>query len=561
MSDEIKTAVTQPSAVSDHPVSPLLDPVTADAAEATGRADDDGSVDPLWALLLNGSEEMIFAVDRGGVVRIANTAAERTLKLRAGRPVPRGPLAQVLQGPPGTFELDVHDRRLHGRGATTGQWTAWYVRDVTEQVMRIDALLAERWRSAFLAEAGRRLGSSLNRTRAARTTALLTVPALADCAVVLLDDDRTLPWYRVDDDDERTEASGSLTRAQLAPDSALDQALSGLTVQDDPRLGDDVGDLLPEGFGPVGSAMVVPLPGHGAPVGALLLARHAGRAPFESAEVHLVRQFAARAGAAISACALYTAQADAADLVRRSLEPAALPSVPGLLLGAAYRPAWERLRISGDFYGLRPGPDGMTWLFVLGDVFGKGIEAAIRSGNVRQSLQALWLTGSRPSRLLELLNRATMVDADPTFATLIVGEIATGPDGGITVTLATGGHPPPLLLRTTGETVPVEVTGTALGVSEQARFGETEIVLGPGDTIVLYTDGVTEARGQSGQPFFGIDRLVEELSAYRGTPAAVIAERVAQRVNDWTRDRLQDDVAVLVIQVQPPASHLLEGQA
>lgn len=526
-----------------------------DAAEPTAAGTANGHEAPPWAELLDGSDEMIFVVDRAGVVRLANTAAVNTLNLTVGHTVTALPLAGVLQGPPGSFDLDLDERRLRGRGVPTGEWTCWYVRDVTDQVMRVDALLAERWRSAFLAEAGRRLGSCLNRVRAARTTALLAVPALADCAVVVLDDERELAWFRVDvSPEDRTETTGSLPRWTLRPDSALDQAMTGLNVLDDPRLGDDIATLLAPGFGAVGSAMVVPLPGHTSPAGALVLARHAGRAPFETVEVHLVRQFAARAGAAISAATLYAAQADAAEAVQRSVEPPALPQVPGIALGAAYRPAWERLRIGGDFYDVRPAPDGSgTWLFVLGDVCGKGIEAAVHSGNTRQSLRALWLTESRPLRLLDLLNQANLTGDEPTMATLVIGTMTTGPADQVSVTLATGGHAPPMLIHSDGTVTEVDLSGTAIGLLPGAPFGETRLTLGPGQTLVLYTDGVTEARGRSTEhPLFGPDRLAAEIQAYRAAPAAVIAERLAQRVTDWVGDRLQDDIAVLVIQAAPP---------
>ncbi|MEV4411388.1 PP2C family protein-serine/threonine phosphatase [Catellatospora sp. NPDC049609] len=554
MSEEISTMRSQHPTVCDPVVAVSLagSDTVPRPAPTSGNGTVDGFSRQPWAELLDGSEEMVFAVDRDGLVRVANAAAARHLGLTAGQAVAATPLATVLQGPPGSFDADLDDRRLRGRSVPLGEWTAWYVRDVTDQTFRIDALLAERWRSAFLAEAGRRLGSSLNRARAARTTALLAVPALADCAVVVLADQRELVWHRADvDAEDRAESTGSLARWRLEPDSALDQALAGLTVQDDPRLGEQIRPLLADGFGAVGSATVLPLPGHGAPVGALILARHAGRAPFEAVEVHLVRQYAARAGAAISAAALYAAQADAAELVQRSLEPPELPQVPGVALGAAYRPAWEPLRIGGDFYDVQAGPDG-DWMFVLGDVCGKGIEAALQSGNLRQSLRALWLAESRPLRLLDQLNRATLTTGDPTLATLVVGSLTTGPAGDVTLTLATGGHPPPLLLRAAGEVAPVELAGTAIGLVPAAPLGETRVVLAPGDTLVLYTDGVTEARGRAAdRPFFGAERFATELGAYRAAPAAVIAERIAQLVADWTGDRLHDDVAVLVIQARP----------
>lgn len=243
--------------------------------------------------------------------------------------------------------------------------------------------------------------------------------------------------------------------------------------------------------------------------------------------------------------------AEVLDLLQRSLEPPRLPRPRGIDLAAAYRPARERFSVGGDFFEVFAAADG-GWTFMLGDVCGKGIEAAMQSGKARQTLHALRLLESCPIRLLELLNQAMLAGGEVTLTTLVIGGLRHEPGGGLTVDLATGGHPAPLVLRADGAIETVEVAGMAIGMISQASFGQARIALEPGDALVAYTDGVTEARGgRTGTVLFGPDRLVEDLAPYCGAPAAAIAERISRRVTDWAGQRLHDDLAVLVIRADP----------
>lgn len=514
------------------------------------RAATGPSADPVMVAMLDGIEEAAVALDRDGIVRVANVRARELFGAGHDRPLRvTGALGVALAGPGPGFEVDHEERRLQGRRITAAHHVVWYVRDITEQVMRTDALLAERWRSAFLAEAGRRLGGSLHVGRTARTAAMLAVPVLADCALLILPGQRSqLTWYRFDGDggEQAETMSGRFDRRELGEDSAIGQALDGVVVPDDPRLAAALSSVLPDTFGAIGSAMVMPLPGHGSSVGALVLARHVGRAGFEPVELHLARQFAARAGSALAAASLYAEQAYTSDVLQRSLEAPALPEIPGVVLGATYRAAREQLRIGGDFFDVFATPDG-EWTFMLGDVCGKGVEAAAQTGRTRQSVHALRLVESRPLRLLELLNTATLSADRGTLTTLVLGSLHRERDK-VLITLATGGHPAPMVVRADGTTETVAVEGMAIGMIADAEFGEAQVVLAAGDMFIAYTDGVTEARGGAdGREFFG-DRLVGEVMAYRGAPAPVMAERIAQRASEWARGGLQDDVAVLVVQ-------------
>jgi serine phosphatase RsbU (regulator of sigma subunit) len=322
-------------------------------------------------------------------------------------------------------------------------------------------------------------------------------------------------------------------------------------VAEDPRLIDHLRWLLPKDFSQTGDAMLLTLPGHGEPAGALAIVRSAGRAGFEQVEQHLIRQFAVRAGSAVAAAALYAEQAQTADLLQASLLPQELPEVAGVAFGSAYRAARERLRIGGDFYDVFEGPDG-SWSFMLGDVCGKGVEAAVHTGQVRQTVHALRLLEGRPSRLLELLNQAVFSRLRPQLATLVVGGLTVQPNGTLNLRLASGGHPAPLVVRNDGTVTEVAVSGLAIGVIAEATFAEATVRLEPGDTLVAYTDGITEARGgPAGTEFFGLARLREALQEYAGAPAAAIAQRLEQTVVDWLDGREHDDIAILVVQAKP----------
>jgi serine phosphatase RsbU (regulator of sigma subunit) len=508
-----------------------------------------------WPGLLDGVAEAVVAIDTEGVVRSANNIAHRLLPIEAGKVVDgSSSLAEALRGDTMAFEIDHDEHRLHGRRVAVGGLTVWYIRDLTEQTMRVDALLAERWRSAFLAEASRRLGGSLHRDRVASTAAMLAVPALGDCAVVLLPGQRRrIDWYRYSSGagQEHDPHTGTIDAHDLAVGSPLADALGGLPVPEDPRLAEEVRWLLPEDFGSPGSAMIMTLPGHGEPAGALIVVRDAGRAGFESVEQHLIRQFSARAGTAIAAATLYSEQVQTADVLQESLIPPALPEVDGLALGATYRAAKERLRIGGDFYDIFAGPD-KGWTFVLGDVCGKGVEAAVHTGQVRQTLHALRLLESEPRRLLELLNQAVFSHPNPQLATLVIGSVEPQAGGSVLIRAASGGHPAPMVLRADGKVEEFEARGPAVGVIPGAAFGEVTIRLAPGDTFIVYSDGVTEARGgPSGSEFYGTDRLAALLSSYAGAPAAAIAQRIEQASTEWISNREHDDIAVLTIQAKP----------
>lgn len=255
-----------------------------------------------------------------------------------------------------------------------------------------------------------------------------------------------------------------------------------------------------------------------------------------------VAAFARRAARAITSATIYEERSTLAGTLRQALMPATLPDIPGVELGAAYRPAQEATQIGGDFYDVTAVDEG-RWALSIGDVCGKGVDAAVLTGQVRQSLRTAGLVSSDPATVLQLVNE-TMVRGDGnTFVTAIYALVEPSDDH-VVIRLASGGHPPPLLLhgRTVGS---VAAPGTLVGILPDVSFQTAEISLDPGDVIVLYTDGAPEARGPSG--LLGNDALSELLEDCGDLTAQAIADRMMQRVLEHLQGWAHDDIAIVAL--------------
>ncbi|MFE0593678.1 PP2C family protein-serine/threonine phosphatase [Micromonospora echinospora] len=541
------------------------------AARSADRPAADRSVsgDTLARELLDGLAEAVVTADARGVVSLANVMAAELLpevtpgSMLACVAVP--PLAEAARDGATGFEAEHRGRQLRGvRRALRDGGCAWYVRDVTDERARTDALLAERSRTAFLARAGSRLGLSLHREQTLRTTVTLAVPYLADAAVVVHRPPPPAPadagpvWVRFADG-EPAPVSGSGPVGLPGSVPGLAEALDGERTDASPYLDaelSDLGHVLPEGFGRPGSALVTPMLGAGGASGALIVVRRPGRAGFDRRDVEVVREFAARAGAALATADLYGEQTHLARVLQTSLLPPELPDIPGVSLAGGYRAAGDSLRIGGDFYDVSVTPDGGT--FALGDVCGKGVGAAVLTGRVRQSLQTLRLVEPRPLELMALLNRALFDAPEATrrsqFTTLLLGTFTVEPDGALCLRVAGGGHPSPLVVGVDGGVRPATVGGMPVGALGSARFVETRIRLAPGELLLAYTDGVTEARGGPGVlEMFGEARLGQALASGAGLPPRAMIDRVLQLVDEWLDGQSQDDIAMLAI--APTSTH------
>ncbi|WP_225838620.1 PP2C family protein-serine/threonine phosphatase [Streptomyces sp. NK08204] len=474
-------------------------------------------------------------------------------------PATAGPLGQAVVASAARFDADFLGRRLTGRRSTVEDCSVWLVSDETGIRRRESELRAERSRAEFLSEAGRRLGASLHHGRTARSVVELAVPALADAALLVLPPrGGHADWYRRAAPGAETE-SGTLPTSSLERVPHLVRALSGLWPRPAPcRPGvlRALGEAAPPDPGVGGASLVTALPGSGAPAGALVLVRSMGAGGSDATDTAVVRDFALRAGMALSTAALYAQQAHTAAVLQSGLDPAPLPEVPGMRLGAAYRPAPEQLGFGGDFYQVEPARDGGRGVnFALGDVCGKGVEAAVLAGQVRQSLQTLALVESRPLRLLEVLNQSLLEADSGRFTSLVIGTARPVAAGALDVVLAGGGHLPPLVLRRDGAVEAVDVGGMLVGALPGPEFGRAGVRLARDELIVLYSDGVTEARGgPGGSEEYGAERLARDLADCAGMPAGAVAERIELRVAGWLVGRAHDDIAVLTLQASPDSS-------
>lgn len=308
--------------------------------------------------------------------------------------------------------------------------------------------------------------------------------------------------------------------------------------------------------------MVTPLPGRGTPLGALVLMRRAGAEPFTEDDEALARLFAVRAAAALSAATLHTEQtAVAALLTQDTLRPGPR-RVDGVEFAVGHRPADGELGVGGDFVDISTASEaGGETHVVLGDVCGKGLEAAALTGRIRTTLRALHLLEPDHQRLLRALNAALLGADHSRFATLVLASVRRR-GSAVALRLTSAGHPPPLIVRRDGTVLAAPTHGTLIGALPEVFTQSYETTLRPGEACLLYSDGVTEAKGGPlGTDQFGEERLRAALAECAGHPPEAIAERVQMLVADWLGGRRHDDIGLVVIAVPRRRTHLTAAPA
>jgi PAS domain S-box-containing protein len=241
---------------------------------------------------------------------------------------------------------------------------------------------------------------------------------------------------------------------------------------------------------------------------------------------------------------------DLADTLQRSLLPSHLPSIPGVGLAARYRPGGGSALVGGDTYDVMPLPDG-RWMVLIADVCGTGAEAAAVTALARHTARAAASAGS-PAEVLCAVNTALLHEQGSgplRFVTACCLVLEPG-EGGVRVRVSVAGHPLPLLRSADGATSEVGAPGRPLGVDADVHFAEEPVVLPPGATLVLYTDGVTEARDDAGNQF-GEDRLAGVLQGMPCGDAELTVACVAAAVEGQLLGSRHeaDDLAVLALAV------------
>jgi len=234
-----------------------------------------------------------------------------------------------------------------------------------------------------------------------------------------------------------------------------------------------------------------------------------------------------------------------ARTLQQTLIPPLPAEIPGLQLAASYRPAGDGLQVGGDFYDIFPiGTD--DWVVVVGDVQGKGVEAAVVAGLVRHTVRALAVGLEEPGRVMANVNDVLLHHGSERFCTAVLLRLRRNGSSWLVV-VGNAGHPAPVLLRVGEEPRLCGGSGQLLGVLESGVFDEEQLTLSAGDTLVLYTDGVTEGRQDSA--FFGDERLIQSLSGRADDDALGLVDGLVKDVLDFQEGVAHDDIAVVAVRV------------
>jgi serine phosphatase RsbU (regulator of sigma subunit) len=280
--------------------------------------------------------------------------------------------------------------------------------------------------------------------------------------------------------------------------------------------------------------------------GALTLASAESGRHFTEQDLAIAEDLARRASLAIDNARLYGAEHDIAHALQQSLLPGTLTQPPGAEIAARYRPAGEGAEVGGDFYDTWQ--TGDTYFLAIGDVAGHGPAAAALTSLTRQTMRVVSRYESSPGRILSVVNDAIRAQSEPEqFCTAALATLR--PTGeGYHLTVACAGHPPPVVVRAVrGATEEIGVCGALLGVVAERDYEDRACLLGVGDLVAFWTDGVTERRHAGGM--FGEERLLTLLSAAAERPAADVAREIDEAVMEFAPGLPHDDVAILVARV------------
>ena len=388
------------------------------------------------------------------------------------------------------------------------------IEDVTE-------LKRSEFAQQLLARAGELLGASIDYQHMLQSVARVAVPQFAD-------------WCSVEIPDQ----SGVLRQVAVAhshPEMiALVRQLSERYA-----LRMDDGARLIQGVGP-GSAVAVPMAAGAKVVGVLVFGSDSGSRSFDEHDLAIAGEIARRAGIALENARLAGEQAEVARVLQHGLRPPELPAMRGFEVATMYRPAGEVNEVGGDFYEAFEIEGG--WMLAIGDVVGRGATAASVTALARYTIRTAGKLTGDPRSAAVMLDESLKQRTDLSLCSAIVLVLPDTDDDPVRVSLLVAGHPLPLLVRA-GEVEPVGQPGPLAGTLDRPRWEVTPLELSRGDQLVLYTDGVTEARGESDR--FGDDRLHASLSGV-SNPTQTVTQ-VESALDSFLVGPPQDDAAMLVV--------------
>lgn len=416
-------------------------------------------------------------------------------------------------------------------------------------------------RERFLARATETLMSSLDYQETLRNVAWLAVPELADwCAVDLVNEAgarqqvvaahpdpqklvlaEQLRRYEPDQPDP-DRGIGRVIRtgiAELYPDITDEMIEAGARDAEHLRL------LRELSFR---SAVVVPLRARGRTLGVLTLVSAESRRRFDEGDREFAEHIAGRAAIAVENARLATGRRDIAVTLQRSLLPDAVPEIPGWDVATMYRAASasDEVEVGGDFYDFFPTPSG--WIVLLGDVTGRGVEAAAMTSLVRHGARFLAKHENTPSAILARLDEALREQSGLSLCSALCVRLGTQQ-----VVMSSAGHPPPLIVRDDGRIREIGGSGPILGGWDDSLWEDREVRVSPDETLLMYTDGVTDIRGAAER--FGAVRLRRLLAEHAGSRPAELLEALQSALDEFQTGSHADDtgaVALRAAAVQRP---------
>jgi serine phosphatase RsbU (regulator of sigma subunit)/PAS domain-containing protein len=293
------------------------------------------------------------------------------------------------------------------------------------------------------------------------------------------------------------------------------------------------------------SLICVPISDGTTSYGTLTLARLVGEGHFEVADLALAQDLGHHLAIAMRVDRMFRRRSEVAETLQASLLPTRLPAVAGIEFAAAYIGATQWQEISGDFYDVFRSRSG--WAIAIGDVCGKGQDAAAMTAAARHAIRAFAHHGTDPAEVLVKANEILLAgDYDERFVTAKLAFVRRL-GRRVRVRLGSAGHPGPAVVRADGRVEILEGDGLPLGLFDNAKPDHADLDLGEGDLLFFYTDGVTDARGAD-LSFFE-DRLADELAAVAGRSAAETVRAVQELVTAFSEGELRDDVTILAVKV------------
>ncbi|MEA2141741.1 MAG: hypothetical protein QOI64_171 [Solirubrobacteraceae bacterium] len=422
-------------------------------------------------------------------------------------------------------------------------------------------------RNRFLAEAGEMLASSLDYGQTLQNVAWSVVPQLADwCAVDLVDEAGLREHVVVAHcDPERLELAERLREyEQLEFDRR--RGLGSVLQTGRPAMYNEISDemlvraahdeqhlaLLRKMS--MRSVLIVPLRTPARTLGVMTLVMSESERTFTWADLEFAEQLAGRAAMAVENALLYRARAQIAATLQRSLLPATVPVIPGWDVATLYRPAGaeREIEVGGDFYDFVELDDG--WLVIIGDVTGKGLQAATLTSLARHCTRFMCRIDPRPSAVLRAIDEALVAYGELSLCSALCLRLRDDE-----IIISSAGHPLPLVVGPDGELREVGQSGLLLGIPEGSGWYDEPLALATGETLLAYTDGATDARGADGR--FGETRLRELLRSRAGSPPGVVLAALDAELSAYRIGPQADDTAAVAIARSAPDTALRTAPA